>query len=173
MTAREMIDSLSGTLLCDERILSVPEKELLANLLQRTRTQPSATENAVAEAIARSVGELIAERALGLLGASLTRQLLNQPLTGSLKLQTEIYRSSTRELHPPTLHLPYRVRPVRPAQLHLQSAWARLPTLQRPCRAVHARPGQVRRQSARAPPKLHHHRRAHARPVQLRPQSHF
>ena len=85
MTAREMIDSLSGTLLRDERILSVPEKELLANLLQRTRTQPSATENAVAEAIARSVGELIAERALGLLGASLTRQLLNQPLTGSLK----------------------------------------------------------------------------------------
>ena len=83
MTAREMIDSLSGTLLRDERILSVPEKELLANLLQRTRTQPSATENAVAEAIARSVGELIAERALGLLGASLTRQLLDQPLTGS------------------------------------------------------------------------------------------
>ena len=26
MTAREMIDSLSGTLLCDERILSVPER---------------------------------------------------------------------------------------------------------------------------------------------------
>ncbi len=85
MTAREMIDSLSGTLLRDERILSVPEKELLANLLQRTRTQSSAPENAVAEAIARNVGELIAERALGVLGASMTQQLLDQQLTSSSK----------------------------------------------------------------------------------------
>ena len=44
MTAREMIDSLSGTLLCDERILSVPERELLANLLQRTRNQKTPRE---------------------------------------------------------------------------------------------------------------------------------
>ena len=85
MTAREMIDSLSGTLLRDERILSLPEKELLANLLQRTRTQSSVPENAVAEAIARNVGELIAERALGVLGASMTQQLLDQQLTSSSK----------------------------------------------------------------------------------------
>jgi len=85
MTTTEMIDSLSGTLLRDERILSVPEKELLANLLQRTRTQPSASENAVAEAIARNVGELIAQRALVVLGASMTRQLLDQQLTSSSK----------------------------------------------------------------------------------------
>lgn len=82
MTAREMIDSLSGTLLCDERILSVPERELLANLLQRTRAQSSAPENAVTQAITRTVGELIAERALGVLGESMTRQLLQQ-LTSS------------------------------------------------------------------------------------------
>ena len=79
MTAREMIDSLSGTLLRDERILSVPERELLANLLQRTRTQSNAPENA--EAFTRTVGELIAERALGVLGESMTRQLLDQQLT--------------------------------------------------------------------------------------------
>jgi Rps23 Pro-64 3,4-dihydroxylase Tpa1-like proline 4-hydroxylase len=78
MTAREIIDSLSGTLLCDERILSVPEKELLANLLQRTRTQVNAPGNEVAEAITRTVGEIIAERALGVLGESITRQLLQQ-----------------------------------------------------------------------------------------------
>ena len=81
MTAREMIDSLSGTLLCDDRILSVPERELLANLLQRTRTQSSAPENAVAETITRTVGEIIAERALAVLGESMTRELLQQPLT--------------------------------------------------------------------------------------------
>jgi len=85
MTTREMIDSLSGTLLRDERILSVPEKELLANLLQRTRAQSSTPENAVAEVIARSVGELMAERALGLLSASMTRQLLDQQVTSSTK----------------------------------------------------------------------------------------
>ena len=84
MTAREMIDSLSGTLLCDERILSVPERELLANLLQRTRTQSSAPENAVAEAITRTVGEIIAERALGVLGESMTQQLLQQQLASCL-----------------------------------------------------------------------------------------
>lgn len=83
MTAREMIDSLSGTLLCDDRILSVPERELLANLLQRTRTQSSAAENAVAEAITRTVGDLIAERALGVLGESMTRQLLQQQSASS------------------------------------------------------------------------------------------
>jgi SM-20-related protein len=83
MTAREMIDSLSSTLLCDERILSVPERELLANLLQRTRTQVSAPENAVAEAITRTVGEIIAERALGVLGESITQRLLEQQLASS------------------------------------------------------------------------------------------
>jgi hypothetical protein len=74
-----MIDSLSGTLLRDERILSVPERELLANLLQRTRTQSNAPENI--EAFTRTVGEFIAERALGVLGESMTRQLLDQQLT--------------------------------------------------------------------------------------------
>jgi len=84
MTAREMIDNLSGTLLCDERILSVPERELLANLLQRTRTQTGVPENAVAEVITRTVGEIIAERALSVLGESMTQQLLQQQLASCL-----------------------------------------------------------------------------------------
>jgi SM-20-related protein len=83
MTAREIIDNLSGTLLCDERILSVPEKELLANLLQRTRNHGSAPETGVADAITRTVGEILAERALGLLGDSITKQLLQQQLRSS------------------------------------------------------------------------------------------
>ena len=84
MTAREMIDSLSGTLLCDERILSVSERELLANLLQRTRKQTNTSDYAVAEAITHTVGEIIAERALGVLGESMTRQLLQQQLGSSV-----------------------------------------------------------------------------------------
>lgn len=88
MTAREMIDGLSGTLLSDERILSVPERELLADLLQRTRTQASAPNNAVVEAITRTVGEIIAERALRVLGESITQQLLQQPLAWASSLPT-------------------------------------------------------------------------------------
>jgi SM-20-related protein len=102
MTAREMIDSLSGTLLCDERILSVPERELLATLLQRTRTEVSAPENAVAEVITRTVGEIIAERALGVLGESITRQLLQQQLTSSSSLpKPGVIRAGTPGVLPP------------------------------------------------------------------------
>jgi SM-20-related protein len=101
MTAREMIDSLSGTLLCDERILSVPERELLANLLQRTRNHVSASEDAVTEVITRTVGEIIAERALGVLGESMTRQLLQQQLTSSLKRSLPVIRAATPGVPPP------------------------------------------------------------------------
>jgi Rps23 Pro-64 3,4-dihydroxylase Tpa1-like proline 4-hydroxylase len=104
MTAREMIDGLSGTLLSDERILSVPERELLASLLQRTKTQVSALNNAVAEAIARTVGEIIAERALGLLGESITQQLLQQELSWSSNFPTRSVpiRAGTPPVPPPS-----------------------------------------------------------------------
>ncbi|MGD0178567.1 MAG: hypothetical protein ABSC15_02040, partial [Terriglobales bacterium] len=104
MTAREMIDSLSGTLLCDERILSVPERELLANLLQRTRNNGSASENAVAEAITRTVGELVAERALGVLGESITKQLFQQQLgtTSIDPKRSSVIRAGSPPTTPPS-----------------------------------------------------------------------
>src|SRR6202142_2912304 len=105
MTAREMIDSLSGTLLCDERILSVPERELLANLLQRARTQASAPKDAVAEVITRTVGEIIAERALGVLGESITQQLLQQQLPRSSSFPTRsapVIRAGSPPVPPPS-----------------------------------------------------------------------
>jgi len=110
MTAREMIDNLSGSLLRDERILSVPERELLSNLLQRTRTQAGAPENAVAEAITRTVGELIAERALGVLGESMTRQLFHQPLTCSSNFPKPLIRAGS----PPTIPGPVPPTPRPP-----------------------------------------------------------
>jgi len=102
MTAREMMDSLSGTLLCDDRILSVPERNLLANLLQRTQTQTSAPGNDVAEAITRTVGEIIAERALGVLGESMTRQLLQQQFASSLQRTVPVIRAGTPGTPPPS-----------------------------------------------------------------------
>jgi Rps23 Pro-64 3,4-dihydroxylase Tpa1-like proline 4-hydroxylase len=97
-----MIDSLSGTLLCDDRILSVPERNLLANLLQRTQTQTSAPGKDVAEAITRTVGEIIAERALGVLGESMTRQLLQQEFASSLKQTVAVIRAGTPGTPPPS-----------------------------------------------------------------------
>jgi Rps23 Pro-64 3,4-dihydroxylase Tpa1-like proline 4-hydroxylase len=83
MTTREMLDSLSSTLVCDERILSVPERELLANLLQRTAIRTSGSTDEVAKAITRTVGEIVAERALGVLGESITQRLLQQLVSSS------------------------------------------------------------------------------------------
>jgi len=83
MTAQEIMNGLSDTLLCDERILSVPERELLANLLRRAKTQANASGNAVAEAIASAVGEVIAERAYGILGDSVIQRLLQEPVSSS------------------------------------------------------------------------------------------
>jgi hypothetical protein len=78
MTAREMMDNLSETLMCDERILSVQERELLATLLQRTNNHVSARDNAVTEAIAHAVGEIIAQRTYAVLGQSITQRLIEQ-----------------------------------------------------------------------------------------------
>jgi Rps23 Pro-64 3,4-dihydroxylase Tpa1-like proline 4-hydroxylase len=102
MTAREMVDSLSGTLLCDERILSVPERELLARLLQRTKIHVSAPESAVAEAITRTVGEIIAERALGVLGESMARQLLQQQSLGFPSQGLPAIRAGSPPVSPPS-----------------------------------------------------------------------
>jgi len=100
-----MIDSLSATLLYDERILSVSERELLATLLQRAGTHGNTPNNAVAEAITRTVGEIIAERALGVLGESITQQLLEQQLTWSSSLATRnvpIIRAGSPPVPPPS-----------------------------------------------------------------------
>ena len=74
MTAREMIDGLSDTLLCDERILSVSERELLTNLLQRAQANSCGEE--AATKIAHVVGEVVAERAYSILGDSIAKRLL-------------------------------------------------------------------------------------------------
>jgi len=79
MTTQEMMDNLSGGLLCDERILSLPERELLTHLLQRTKAQANTPGVTVSETVARAVGEIVTERAYGILGESVIRKLLAQP----------------------------------------------------------------------------------------------
>ena len=75
MMTSEILDSLSDTLLSDERILTLRERELLASLLERARAQMGTIEPALCDLIARTVGEIVAQRAYGVLGESITRRL--------------------------------------------------------------------------------------------------
>jgi len=79
MTAKQILDSFSETLMQDERILSQRERELLASLLQNSRSVSSSSpeiQNAVMAAIRQSVGETVAQRAFALLGGSIVEQIL-------------------------------------------------------------------------------------------------
>jgi len=79
MTAKQILDSFSETLMRDERILCPQERELLMSLLQNSRAVSSSdpqTQSAVTAAIARSVGETVAQRAFALLGGSIVEQIL-------------------------------------------------------------------------------------------------
>ncbi|MGA9305911.1 MAG: 2OG-Fe(II) oxygenase [Candidatus Sulfotelmatobacter sp.] len=79
MTAKQILDSFSETLMRDERILSPQERELLMSLLQNSRAVSGSdpqTQSAVTAAIARSVGETVAQRAFTLLGSSIVEQIL-------------------------------------------------------------------------------------------------
>lgn len=79
MTAKQILDAFSETLMQDERILSPRERELLTNILQNSRAVSSGnpeTQAAVTGTIARSVGETVAQRAFALLGGSIVEQIL-------------------------------------------------------------------------------------------------
>ena len=79
MTAKQILDAFSETLMQDERILSPRERELLMSLLQNSRAVSSSnpeTQSAVTATIARSVGETVAQRAFALLGGSIVEQIL-------------------------------------------------------------------------------------------------
>lgn len=79
MTAKQILDSFSETLMQDERILSPRERELLMSLLQNSRAVSSTNpeiQSVVTAAIARSVGETVAHRAFALLGGNIVEQIL-------------------------------------------------------------------------------------------------
>src|SRR5208282_6521352 len=78
MTSKQILDAFSETLMQDERILSPRERELLMSLLQNAKDASSnpETQSAVTAAIARSVGETVAQRAFALLGSSIVEQIV-------------------------------------------------------------------------------------------------
>ncbi|MDQ1389939.1 MAG: hypothetical protein QOF56_3393 [Acidobacteriaceae bacterium] len=79
MTAKQILDAFSETLMQDERILSPRERDLLTSLLQNSKTVSGTNpqiQSAVSAVIAQSVGETVAQRAFALLGGSIVEQIL-------------------------------------------------------------------------------------------------
>ncbi|MGA2099484.1 MAG: 2OG-Fe(II) oxygenase [Candidatus Sulfotelmatobacter sp.] len=79
MTPKQILDSFSETLMRDERILSVRERELLLTLLQHAKAASAdnrQTQDAVRSVIASAVGETVAQRAFAVLGGSIVERIL-------------------------------------------------------------------------------------------------
>ncbi len=106
MTPKQILDSFSETLVRDERILSAPERALVATLLQHARAASGdnrEVQEAVRIVIASAIGETVAQRAFAVLGGSIVERILQG---GSLPLgeaagerMAEIY---AREPQPPS-----------------------------------------------------------------------
>ena len=91
MTAKQLLDAFSEALMQDERILSPRERELLVCLLENSKASASSSpgsQAAVNAAIARSVGETVAQRAFGLLGGSIVEQILASSAIPTAKPET-------------------------------------------------------------------------------------
>lgn len=86
MTSKQILDAFSETLMQDERILSARERELLMCLLQNAKDASGnpETQSAVTAAIARSVGETVAQRAFTLLGSSIVEQIVARGVSSAV-----------------------------------------------------------------------------------------
>jgi len=79
MTPKQILDSFSETLIQDERILSAPERALIANLVHHARSASASNpdlQDKVRTVIATAIGETVAQRAFGVLGASIVERLV-------------------------------------------------------------------------------------------------
>lgn len=78
MTPKQILDSFSETLMRDDRILSAPERALLSAIVQHAKTASGSesSQQAVRSVIAAAVGEVVAQRAFTVLGASIVEHIL-------------------------------------------------------------------------------------------------
>jgi len=95
MTPKQILDSFSETLMRDNRILSAPERALVATLLQHAKAasdQSPETQEAVKAVIASAVGETVAQRAFAVLGGSIVERIVENsalPLGEPLRAMPE------------------------------------------------------------------------------------
>jgi SM-20-related protein len=86
MTPKQILDSFSETLMRDERILSPQERALVTTLLQHAKNatgENQQTQDAVRAVIASAVGEIVAQRAFGVLGSSIVERILESGTSSS------------------------------------------------------------------------------------------
>jgi 2-oxoglutarate-Fe(II)-dependent oxygenase superfamily protein len=102
MTAKQILDAFSETLMQDDRILSPRERELLTSILQNSKIVSSSNpelQSAVTTVIGRSVGETVAQRAFALLGGSIVEKILAS--SGMAAGTAETMPANTAELPSP------------------------------------------------------------------------
>jgi Rps23 Pro-64 3,4-dihydroxylase Tpa1-like proline 4-hydroxylase len=112
MTAKQILDSFSETLLQDARILSAPERALVANLLQHARSaagESPETQEAVKAVIASAIGETVAQRAFAVLGGSIVERILeNSALPVRALSEPPPPSNSPGEPQPPSVRAPHK-----------------------------------------------------------------
>jgi hypothetical protein len=127
MAAHETIETLSGALMSDERILNVAERALLSTLIQRANQSVQPESRNVSDAIARIVGEIITERAYGILESSITPQMLRELLgSAGSRPETPMRLGSPPSLPPASPNAPRPPGPTPPGiqtrDLHARSS---------------------------------------------------
>jgi hypothetical protein len=127
MAAHETIETLSGALMSDERILNVAERALLSTLIQRANQSVQPESRNVSDAIARIVGEIITERAYGILESSITPQMLRELLgSAGRRPETPMRLGSPPSLPPASPNAPRPPGPTPPGiqtrDLHARSS---------------------------------------------------
>ncbi len=91
MNVNESLAVLSDVLLEDERIVSLDEREFLADLLRHSENNPNQSSPEVTRAIARIAGEIVWQRASNLVGDSILRKLVHPNLAAE-GAQSEVSR---------------------------------------------------------------------------------
>ena len=111
MTPKQILDSFSETLMQDDRILSAPERALIATLLQHAKIATGENQeikDAVRAVIASAVGETVAQRAFAVLGGSIVEHILENsalPMNDHTGTRVaDIFPGSRPPLGPQTPH---------------------------------------------------------------------
>ena len=100
MNTSESISFLSDALLDDERIVTMDEREFLAELLRLSESNPKQLNSDVTQAIAEIAGEIVVRRAGNLMAGSILHKLTEQSLWDDAEHRKESARWITSSLPP-------------------------------------------------------------------------
>jgi SM-20-related protein len=106
MTPKQILDSFSETLIQDDRILSAPERALIAGLVHHAKTASGTNpelQEAVRRIIASAIGETVAQRAFSVLGSSIVDRILESSSSETAgNAASELFRVKAGQPGPPS-----------------------------------------------------------------------